>query len=302
MFKCLLHKFKINPIKAFLLFLLIPSLLIINPEISYSKKKTTISKTSYKKKSKKKRSKRPKRVYVPEQTRKQAINIIRCSSEEVCALAGLEPKIAEKLENYDDSEDVTIINQNFVEEELYYEGENIEELEREDDVLVDIEQFKVLWLSYMDDGQTKDYLSNGIAKSDIMDVVMDWLGTPYRFGGTTNGGIDCSAFVQRMYLLSSKVLLPRTARSQFDVGTKVSREKLEFGDLVFFHTYSRRFASHVGIYLGDDLFVHSSSRYGVTVSSLESTYYNSRFIGGRRLTSRDIAKLSINFHDQDNKQ
>ena len=125
-----------------------------------------------------------------------------------------------------------------------------------------------------------------------MDAIMDWLGTPYHFGGSNNRGIDCSAFVLTIFDYSAHISLPRTAREQFTVGMKIKKSELEFGDLVFFHTYSRSFASHVGIYLGDNLFAHSSSRYGVTVSSLESTFYNKRFIGGRRLSSRDVVKLS----------
>jgi len=89
------------------------------------------------------------------------------------------------------------------------------------------------------------------------------------------------------------VLLPRTAREQILVGRNVKRNELDFGDLVFFHTYSRKFASHVGIYLGDNLFAHASSVMGVTISSLNSTYYNNRYIGGRRLSSKDMVNYKI---------
>ncbi|MFA7626673.1 MAG: C40 family peptidase, partial [Candidatus Kapaibacterium sp.] len=172
-------------------------------------------------------------------------------------------------------------------------GEDLGELELEDDVIVDLEEFKMMWLSFIDSNEGSPMTNAGIEKSELMYIIMDWLGTPYRFGGTTRGNIDCSAFTQKVFLQAADVMLPRVAREQVKVGDKISRKNLEFGDLVFFHTYSRRFASHVGIYLGDNLFAHASSRHGVTVSSLESSYYKRNFIGGRRLSAREIAKYSI---------
>ncbi|MBE2190421.1 MAG: C40 family peptidase, partial [Candidatus Kapabacteria bacterium] len=176
-------------------------------------------------------------------------------------------------------------------------GEDIDELETEDDVIVDIDSFKMLWLSYIDDHIQSPYIESGIRKDELMDEIMEWLGTPYRFGGTTTRAIDCSAFTQKIFLSSASILIPRVAREQINIGRKIPRNQLEFGDMVFFHTYSRRFASHVGIYLGDNLFAHASSRFGVTVSSLESSYYKKNFIGGRRITAKDVANLSINKPD-----
>jgi cell wall-associated NlpC family hydrolase len=80
------------------------------------------------------------------------------------------------------------------------------------------------------------------------------------------------------------VTLPRTAREQFASGKGVDESSLLFGDLVFFNTTGSG-ASHVGIYLEDDLFAHASVSYGVTISSLESTYYRKRFLGARRLNN-----------------
>lgn len=232
-----------------------------------------------------------KRSYNPKQTRAQAIEIIRSSSESVSELAGLEPNVAdstnsaiEELIN-DDGEILTIDG------DL---GENIEELEMEDDVTVDLDEFKMLWLSFIDSNEGSDQTAAGIPKSDLMYIIMDWLGTPYRFGGTTRGNIDCSGFTQKVFLAAADIMIPRVAREQVNIGDKIKRKNLEFGDMVFFHTYSRRFASHVGIYLGDNLFAHASSRHGVTVSSLESSYYKKNFIGGRRINARDVAKFSIN--------
>jgi len=108
------------------------------------------------------------------------------------------------------------------------------------------------------------------------------LNIPYRFGGNTPVGIDCSAYVKKVYSLIG-VNLPRSAREQFAEGKPVDGEELSMGDLVFFKTYAS-FPSHVGIYLGNNLFIHASSRSKkVTIDSLETPYYLKRFIGAKRL-------------------
>ncbi|MBM2817107.1 MAG: spr product [Ignavibacteria bacterium] len=248
--------------------------------IAASKKKS--GHTSKVKKNNKKKSKNTKRVYHSQLTRQQAIELIRTNSQSISELAGLEPLSNESMRLY---------SNNY---EIVEEGEDIAELETEDDVTVDIESFKMLWLSYSSDDPDDDLTENGIKKSPIMENIMSWLGTPYHFGGTTNKGIDCSAFVRFIYQQSNSILLPRTAREQFTIGQNIKRKGLQFGDLVFFNTRRRVYVSHVGIYLGDNLFAHSSTRFGVTVSSLESTYYNARFLGGKRLSIRDVARLSLN--------
>jgi peptidoglycan endopeptidase LytE len=108
------------------------------------------------------------------------------------------------------------------------------------------------------------------------------LDIPYRFGGSSLLGIDCSAYVQRVYSLIG-INLPRSAKAQFSEGNPVDKEDLSIGDLVFFKTYAS-FPSHVGIYLGNNLFIHASSRgKKVTIDSLETPYYLKRFIGAKRL-------------------
>jgi cell wall-associated NlpC family hydrolase len=111
-----------------------------------------------------------------------------------------------------------------------------------------------------------------------------YLGTPYRFGGEGKGadGIDCSSFVQKVFR-EHQINLPRTAREQSMVGSEVAQGDLRKGDLVFFHTYAS-YPSHVGIYLGDGKMIHASSGKGeVTVSDLNSPYYQSRFMGAKRV-------------------
>jgi len=107
---------------------------------------------------------------------------------------------------------------------------------------------------------------------------------PYKFGGNSILGIDCSAYVKKVYGLLG-IDLPRTAREQFNEGETIEKEELSIGDLVFFRTYAS-FPSHVGIYLGNDLFIHASEKgKKVKVDSLEAPYFVKRFIGAKRLLS-----------------
>ena len=108
------------------------------------------------------------------------------------------------------------------------------------------------------------------------------LDIPYRFGGNSLFGIDCSGYVKKVYSLIG-INLPRSAREQFTEGKSVETEELNIGDLVFFKTYAS-FPSHVGIYLGNNLFIHASSRSKkVTIDSLDTPYYFKRFIGAKRV-------------------
>ena len=107
---------------------------------------------------------------------------------------------------------------------------------------------------------------------------------PYKFGGNSILGIDCSAYVKKVYGLLG-MDLPRTAREQFNEGEAIEKEELSIGDLVFFKTYAS-FPSHVGIYLGNDLFIHASEKgKKVKVDNLEAPYFLKRFIGAKRLLS-----------------
>ncbi len=109
-----------------------------------------------------------------------------------------------------------------------------------------------------------------------------FLGTRYRFGGSTQSGIDCSAFVQKVFN-EMDISLPRTAREQFERGEIVNQGDMQKGDLVFFRTYAS-FPSHVGIYLGNNRMIHASSRdKRVVISSLNTPYYRARFIGAKRI-------------------
>ncbi len=110
-----------------------------------------------------------------------------------------------------------------------------------------------------------------------------FLGTRYRFGGSSRSGIDCSSFVQQVFR-EQEVSLPRTAREQFEMGTQVAPGDLQKGDLIFFSTYAS-YASHVGIYLGNNKMIHASSRdRRVVISLMNTSYYRSRFLGAKRIT------------------
>ena len=123
-----------------------------------------------------------------------------------------------------------------------------------------------------------------LEQSRMMRAISRYMGTPYVYGGNDIKGIDCSAYTSAVYKESIGKLLPRSAHEQATVGTPVSFKDLKFGDLVFFNTTGKS-ASHVGIYLGDDLFAHASVSLGVTISSLESSYYKKRYEGARRLVT-----------------
>ncbi|MHB1651170.1 MAG: C40 family peptidase [Desulfitobacteriaceae bacterium] len=119
----------------------------------------------------------------------------------------------------------------------------------------------------------------GSDATGIVSRALSLQGIPYVFGGTSRNGFDCSGFTQYVYS-NSGVSLPRTSYSQFGVGSAVSRDQLQPGDLVFFTTYTKG-ASHVGIYIGGGRFVHASDS-GVRTTSLSESYYASRYVGGRR--------------------
>lgn len=123
---------------------------------------------------------------------------------------------------------------------------------------------------------------NSIDRDEVMIKIIELINTPYLWGGMTTNGIDCSAFVQRVFRMALGIELPRTSIVQSTAGTAVEREDLQFGDLIFFNTMGRRI-SHVGIYLGETMFAHSSSSGGVKVSSLNEDYYNRVFVTARRV-------------------
>ena len=121
--------------------------------------------------------------------------------------------------------------------------------------------------------------------SRLARVVEGYLGVPYKWGGTTRAGKDCSAFTRTIFRQTYGIELPRTARQIYRVGRTVSRRQdLKPGDLVFFqNTFSGRGVSHVGVYLGKGRFAHAGVSTGVTITSLSHPYFSTRYVGARRV-------------------
>ena len=116
----------------------------------------------------------------------------------------------------------------------------------------------------------------------LLSMARQYVGVPYVWAGRSPSGFDCSGFIYYVFDQLGYGL-PRMADGQFEVGIPVSRNSLEPGDLVFFETYEPG-PSHVGIYIGNDQFIHASSGAGhVTVTPLNKTYYRDRYLGARRI-------------------
>lgn len=116
----------------------------------------------------------------------------------------------------------------------------------------------------------------------LYQAIESWYGTPYLYGGCTKQGVDCSCFVGNVYKTVYNITLKRTARDMQAASTPVSKGSLKEGDLVFF-TNSNGKVSHVGIYLKDDMFAHSSTSRGVMVSRLSDKYWAAHFYKGGRV-------------------
>ena len=131
--------------------------------------------------------------------------------------------------------------------------------------------------------QLMDVDVESLANMPLYNFIEEWWGTRYWYGGTGKKGIDCSAYSGALLGQVWGLKSPRTARAMYGVAEKISRDKLKEGDLVFFNT--RGGVSHVGVYLGNGYFTHSSTHAGVTINNLDESYYSSKFISGGRLTA-----------------
>lgn len=137
-------------------------------------------------------------------------------------------------------------------------------------------------------GLQNGFLSGKSLVSTLQDQFTEWRGTPHRMGGTDRSGIDCSALVRHIFSTYFGVDLPRASRDQSKEGVSVSRSDLKPGDLVFFK--SGPTGRHVGIYVADGKFLHTSSLIGVTISSLDEKYWNKRFVSARRMPGMETFK------------
>lgn len=149
----------------------------------------------------------------------------------------------------------------------------------EDDKKVNIEEVKE---RYSNSTAPRADLQTPIDRKRVMTEVLNLIGTPYAFGNSSEEGMDCSAFTAYIYQNAIGRQLPRSTTDQYQIGRTVGSGRLRFGDLLFFNTTGET-PSHVGIFIGDDLFAHASVSWGVTISSLQSSYYKKRYIGARRV-------------------
>lgn len=128
---------------------------------------------------------------------------------------------------------------------------------------------------------------------EIVKEARKWLGTKYRYGGESSKGVDCSGLVMRVYKDATGIKLPRDSRSQQAFCVAIKRKELAVGDLVFFA--SKRGGSrvgHVGIYIGDDKFIHASTSRGVIISSLKEDYYVNHYHSSGRVPGMSVEKTT----------
>ena len=117
----------------------------------------------------------------------------------------------------------------------------------------------------------RNYEENQKLYNQLLAHYKQWKGAPYKYGGNTKKGIDCSAYVQNAFRNALKLNIPRTTKLQSQVGQEIGMADLQIGDLIFFKTgYKVR---HVGIYMGGGDFLHASTSKGVTISNLSNPYY-----------------------------
>lgn len=131
-----------------------------------------------------------------------------------------------------------------------------------------------------------------LPSKELLESVDEWYGVRYRTGGNTKTGVDCSGFTVAVYAAVYGIALPRVSREQYRISRKISITELQEGDLVFFHTSSRSNVTHVGVYLGNNRFIHASVSRGVMVNSLFEPYYVQRFVGAGRIDDKQIVSAN----------
>lgn len=119
------------------------------------------------------------------------------------------------------------------------------------------------------------------ASPALIMAVADWMGTPYKFGGNDRNGIDCSAFINRVFTQAYSFTLPRTTQQMFEKANTVGSRDMREGDIVFFKINTLK-VGHAGILLFDDYFAHASSSRGVMISRLREPYWTRYFVGTGR--------------------
>lgn len=114
----------------------------------------------------------------------------------------------------------------------------------------------------------------------LFDFYSEWEGVGYKLGGDSKSGIDCSGFIQKAFKEKFDLSMPRTTLEQSVIGKEISKDQLKGGDLVFFKIGD---INHVGVYLEDGMFIHASTKIGVTISELDSSYFNKNYWKAQRV-------------------
>lgn len=150
------------------------------------------------------------------------------------------------------------------------------------------------------DNLAKDYFSQimGVAVSATSNVklyqfIYDWIGTPYKLGGGTKNGVDCSGFAYQLYDKVFNTVIANNSRNIFSMVNPIDKNELKEGDLVFFKIKSSAI-SHIGVYIGDNKFAHASSSRGVMISNLNEPYWQRYYYKGGRLLESIRDKLNDN--------
>lgn len=120
-----------------------------------------------------------------------------------------------------------------------------------------------------------------VLNDKLVQFLDQWYGTPYRYGGTSKAGIDCSAFSSSLMGSVYGISIPRNSKEQYWISKRLHKGELAEGDLVFFNTRGR--LSHVGVYLGNNKFAHASTSNGVMISDLDEEYFLKRYAGSGRI-------------------
>ncbi len=145
-----------------------------------------------------------------------------------------------------------------------------------------IENCSALQFKY---AQLLDMDVESITNQVLYEFIEKWWATPYRYGGATQKGVDCSAYSGTLLHDVYGLVTVRTARDQYEACEKIDKQDLQEGDLVFFKT--RRGVNHVGVYLRNGYFTHASVGNGVTISNLDEPYYKKKYTGGGKIAVRN---------------
>jgi len=131
--------------------------------------------------------------------------------------------------------------------------------------------------------QTDEKTTGNNLASSLESVIASYLGSPYRAGGMSRRGFDCSGFVCKIFKEVFNIELPRSSSQMKNCGRRITLRSASAGDLVFFRNHRIGRINHVGIYMGEGRFVHASVKHGVTYSNLNEPYYQNRLAMIRRI-------------------